>query len=111
MANKQETLDLIAAQAMGSCDVKVKKMFGEAALYLDDVMVALICDDRLFIKPTKAGHEILGDPELAPPYPGAKDHFLISEAQIEKQEWLCELLAVTKAELPAPKPKKPKKQA
>lgn len=108
MANKQETLDLIAAQAMGSGDVRVKKMFGEAALYLDDVLVAMICDDRLFVKPTKGGHELLGDPELAPPYPGAKDHFLISESQITDQEWLCELLAVTKAELPPPKPKKPK---
>lgn len=108
MANKQETLDLIAAQAVGSGDVRVKKMFGEAALYLDDVLVAMICDDRLFVKPTKAGHAMIGDPELAPPYPGAKDHFLISEAQIECQEWLCSLLAATKAELPPPKPKKPK---
>ena len=111
MANKQETLDLIAAQAMGSGDVRVKKMFGEAALYLDDVLVAMICDDRLFVKPTTAGHEMLGDPELAPPYPGAKDHFLLSDSLIANQDWLCELLAVTKAELPAPKPKKPKKQA
>lgn len=108
MANKQETLDLIAAQAMGSGDVRVKKMFGEAALYLDDVLVAMICDDRLFIKPTKAGHEMIGEPELAPPYPGAKDHFLVSQAQIEDQDWLCELLAATKTQLPAPKPKKSK---
>ena len=111
MANKQETLDLIAAQAMGSGDVRVKKMFGEAALYLDDVLVAMICDDRLFVKPTKAGHEMIGEPDLAAPYPGAKDHFCLSEKRIADQDWLCELLAITKAGLPAPKPKKPKKQA
>lgn len=108
MAKKQETLDNFVAQAAPCGEVRIKKMFGEAALYLADVLVALICDDRLFIKPTKAGHEILGDPELAPPYPGAKDHFLLSEKQIANQDWLCELLTATKAELPPPKPKKPK---
>ena len=30
----------------------VKKMFGEYALYLDGVVVAFVCDDTLFIKPT-----------------------------------------------------------
>lgn len=41
----------------------------------------------------------------APPYPGAKNSFLI-EDDIEDAEWLTELFVLTERELPAPKPKK-----
>ena len=54
MANRDETvahlLDLMA-QA-GVTGVTTRKMFGEHAVYLDGKVVALLCDDRLFIKPT-----------------------------------------------------------
>ncbi len=106
MANKQETLDLIAFHAAGAGNVRIKKMFGEAALYLDEVVVALICDDRLYLKPTEAGKEVLGEPELGPPYPGAKDHFVVPESAVTDSGNLVELLQVTKANLPSPKPKK-----
>lgn len=43
-----------------------------------------------------------------PAYPGAKPTFLIG-AQIDDSEWLSELVMITAAELPAPKPKKKKK--
>lgn len=109
MACRQETLDLIAFHATGAGDIRIAKMFGEAALYLDEVVVALICDDRLYLKPTDAGREVLGDPEMGPPYPGTKDHFVVPEAVITDSEKLAELLQATKAALPPPKPKKAKK--
>lgn len=109
MANRQETLDLIALHAAGAGDVRIKKMFGEAALYLDQVVVALICGDRLYLKPTEGGREVLGEPEMGPPYPGAKEHFVVPESVITDSEKLAELLQATKSALPAPKPKKPKK--
>ncbi|MCB0301471.1 MAG: competence protein TfoX, partial [Calditrichaeota bacterium] len=62
---------------------------------------------QLFIKPTTAGRDFIGDVVEAPPYPGAKMYFLI-EDQIENREWLNELIRVTVAELPEPKPKKKK---
>lgn len=108
MANRQETLDLIAFHAAGAGDVRIKKMFGEAALYLDEVVVALVCDDRLYLKPTDGGREVLGEPEMGPPYPGAKDHFVVPESVITDSEKLAELLQATKSALPVPKPKKPK---
>jgi hypothetical protein len=44
----------------------------------------------------------------APPYPGAKPHLLIEVDRWDDAEWLSELLRVTAAELPTPKPRKPK---
>ena len=44
-------------------------MFGEYALYIDEKVVALICDNQVFVKPTAAGLEVLGEVIEAPPYP------------------------------------------
>jgi hypothetical protein len=45
----------------------------------------------------------------APPYPGAKNSFLIRD-RFEDREWMSELVRVTAEELPDPKPKKEKKK-
>ncbi len=85
--------------------ITFRKMFGEYAVYNKGKVVALVCDDKLFVKPTEAGRAFIGDATEAPAYPGAKPSFLIEE-QIEDREWLCELIRITEKELPEPKPKK-----
>ena len=67
----------------------------------------LICDDKLFVKPTKAGREFIGDVVEAPPYPGAKPSFLI-EDKIEDKQWLSELVRISVEELPFQKTKNKK---
>jgi TfoX/Sxy family transcriptional regulator of competence genes len=79
-------------------------MFGEYAIYVGAKVVALLCDNALYVKPTNAGRRFIGTPLEAPPYPGAKASFLIGDA-IENREWLGELILLTHSELPAPKPK------
>jgi len=50
-----------------------KRMFGEYGLYCEGKLVALACDDQLFVKVTEAGRAWPGDAvELAPAYPSAK---------------------------------------
>jgi TfoX/Sxy family transcriptional regulator of competence genes len=65
-------------------------------------VVALICDDQLYVKPTEGGRVFIGDPLEAPPYPGAKPHFLVSD-RVDDREWLGALIAATALDLPAPK--------
>jgi hypothetical protein len=48
------------------------------------------------------------DVELAPPYPGAKDWFLIPEDKWEEAQWLTTLIRVTTPEVALPKKKKAK---
>jgi TfoX/Sxy family transcriptional regulator of competence genes len=55
MASKQGTVDFILEQIAAAGTVSAKKMFGEYALYCDGKMVALVCDDQLFVKITEAG--------------------------------------------------------
>ncbi len=79
-------------------------MFGEFALYVDAKVVALVCDDTLFVKPTAPGKALLDTTDEAPPYPGARPHFRITE-QLDDRELLQQLLVATANALPAPKPK------
>lgn len=109
MAQRLEFVEYVTEQVDDSCNLTHRMMFGGCTLYLDGKVVALICDDRLFIKPTRAGREFIGDVVEAPAYPGAKNSFLI-EDQIENRDWLTKLLTVTAAELPAPRPKKKRKK-
>ena len=78
-------------------------MFGEYALYCNNKVVALVCDNQLFVKQTAAGKKFIGKVKEAPAYPGAKMSFLI-EDKIDDREWLSELVRITESELPEPKP-------
>lgn len=80
-------------------------MFGEYGIYSDGILFGLICDNKLFIKPTKSGREFIGAVVESPPYPGAKPSFLI-EDKIEDGEWLSKLVRISIKELPEPKKKK-----
>lgn len=107
MASDQKFVDFIIDQIDYSERVTYKKMFGEYGLYFDDKLFALVCDNKLFIKPTLSGRVYIKDVVEAPPYPGAKNQFLIEE-QLEDRDWLKKLVSITIAELPEPKPKKKK---
>lgn len=109
MASDLEFVEFVVDQAEDAGVISYKKMFGEFALYCEGKVVALICDNKLFIKPTEAGKSFIGDVEMAPPYPGAKPSFLITD-QVEDKDWLSHLVKITERELPEPKPKKRKRR-
>ena len=111
MASKQSTVDFIVEQASSAGAVSAKKMFGEYALYCDGKLVALICDDQLFMKPTIGNRALIANVVEMPPYPSAKPCFLIAANHWDDAEWLAELIAVTARELPMPKAKKAKRRS
>ena len=104
MATDLEFVKFVAGQIDDACDVSYRNMFGEYVLYSRGKVVALICDNQLFVKPTDAGRSYIGRVVESPPYPGAKPAFLI-EDKIEDTEWLTQLIALTENALPKPKPK------
>lgn len=106
MATSQSTIDFLLDQLAEAGNMRARKMFGEYALYCNEKVVALVCDDRLFLKPTEAGKSFLKRTEEAPPYPGAKMYYLIEEDTWEDRDWFTDLIKITAEELPAPKRKK-----
>ena len=83
-----------------------RKMFGEYALYLGEKVVALVCDDTLFIKPTVGAQALLPGAEMAPAYKGGKPMIVGSE-YLDDPDLCAQVLRQVAADLPAPKPKKP----
>lgn len=109
MASRAATIEFILEQAAGAGSVTARKMFGEYGLYCDGCFVALVCDDRLYLKPTNAGLRFAGPLPEGPPYPGAKPHPMIDGERLEDREWLAELLRVTARALESPRPKPARK--
>src|SRR5215213_2513365 len=107
MATEKATVDFILDQ-LAPLPVRARAMFGEYGVYCDEKFVGLICDDTLFVKPTAVSDQYFTDADLAPPYPGAKDHYVVSGDHVEDTSWLQEVIARTTELLPLPK-KKPRK--
>ena len=109
MATSAATIEYLLDQMSGE-KVSARKMFGEYALYCEGRVVALVCDDTLFVKITEPGKEFVGEwYEESPAYPGAKPSMVIPEERTEDRDWLCELIRITTEHVPLPKPKKAKK--
>lgn len=107
MATSQSTIDFILDQLSSLSSVRTKKMFGEYALYCDEKVVALVCDNQLFVKITPVGKALLGARyEEGVAYPGARPSMLIGAEEIDDRERLCELIRLTADELPAARPKR-----
>ena len=84
--------------------LSAKPMFGEYALYMDDKILGLVCDNQLFLKITNAGRAVLGDDVVeAPAYPGSKPYFLVES--VEDTEFMNELIHKSWQELPFKKTK------
>lgn len=99
----------VCDQLRAAGGISARKMFGEYGLYRHGKMVALICDNQLFVKPTPEGETVLGTPTYGPPYPGAKPFFNVS-VLLDDPEWLVRLIEATDAALPPPKKKGEKRK-
>lgn len=111
MATSQDTVDFILDQLAGVPEMHARKMFGEYALYCGKKVVALVCDDTLFVKVTDAGKAFVGEKyEEGFAYPGAKASMKIDADMLEDHHWLAELITLTATALPLPKPKTKKKK-
>jgi TfoX/Sxy family transcriptional regulator of competence genes len=107
MASDREFVTFVCEQLGGAGEISSKRLFGEAAVYLQDKVIGLICDNQFFVKPTEAGRAKIGVPTEAPPFPGAHNWFLM--ADLDDPEFLADLVRTTAAALPQPAVKAKKK--
>lgn len=105
MSSSQKNVDFLVEQMSGAGSITSRKMFGEYAIYCDDKVVGLICDDQLFIKPTEKAKDFASGCEEQPPYPGAKPYILVPDERWDDSGWLSELTRITASQLPLPKKK------
>ena len=83
-----------------------RAMFGEYALYADGKVVALVCDNLLYVKVLAASQALERLCEKGEPYPGAKPHYVVEEGQLSTIENLPAILGDIAASISAKKPKR-----
>jgi TfoX/Sxy family transcriptional regulator of competence genes len=110
MATQKETVEFILSKLRHREGFSARAMFGEYALYADSKVVALICDDRLYVKIVPASAELEAACEQGQPYNGAKAHYIVDEGQLSTIDRLPLILFAVAASLPK-KQKSPKKKA
>ncbi len=101
MSTAQSTIDHLADILAPVGPIHALPMFGEYGLYCGVRLIGLVCDDRLYLKITDDTRD--ARLEQAPPYPGAKPHFLVDEEALEDPDALLPLVRATFAALPDPK--------
>jgi hypothetical protein len=110
MATKKETIEFILGKLRDRDRFSARAMFGEYALYADGKVVALVCDDLLFVKISPASSQLENRCEKGEPYPGAKPHYIVEEGQLSSIEILPSILAAIAASIPAKKKKARRKK-
>lgn len=109
MASQPSTFEHVLDQLSDIPGISAPKMFGEYGTYWGGKIVALVCDDQLFVKPTEPGRALVAGAIEAPPYPGARPSLLIDANRWDNTTWLVQLIRATADALPEPKPKQPKR--
>lgn len=104
MSSSADFVQYIVDQTAEAGRITARKMMGDYCLYCDGVVVGLICDNCLYIKPTDAGRELLCEVVMRRPYDGAKDYFLITD--VDNRDYLVAIVKTTVANLPVPKQKR-----
>jgi TfoX/Sxy family transcriptional regulator of competence genes len=93
MSTTKNFMEYVVDQLDSSPLVHTRAMFGEYALYYDETVVALICDNTVFLKINSGTEEILGDgytKGLA--YPTSKDFYVLDEDILEDKELFMKLM-------------------
>ncbi len=103
MATQRATVEFLLKRLNDPKAFTARAMFGEYALYADGKVVALICDDTLYVKILPQSSELAETCEQASPYPGAKPHYVVSEDQLSEAPRLATILKEIARVLPAKK--------
>lgn len=107
MASDPDFVDYVREQIGLGDRLTRRRMFGEYALYVDGKVVAFVCDNSLFVKPSPAVAELAPNLPGRPPYPGAKD-YPVADELLDDADALQALVLRTASLMPPPKPKKPR---
>lgn len=86
----------------------MRAMFGEYALYADGKVVALVCNDQLYVKILPESAELESICEKDEAYPGSKKFYVVEESQLSQLPNLPDILLNIAKSLPEKKVKKKK---
>ncbi len=107
MATTTDFIEYICEQIKDCGSIRYRKMFGEYMVYVNDKPILLVCDNTVYVKNLDCIREKMNkaSAELAAPYEGAKEHFILDTDNTT----LClEIIDILEKVTPVPVPKKKK---
>ncbi|HNW45652.1 MAG TPA: TfoX/Sxy family protein [Elusimicrobiales bacterium] len=110
MPTSQDTLDFLSDALALVPEITFRPMMGEYCVYSAGRIFGLVCDDTLFFKTTPATLSLFHDQKTRA-YPGSKHTCQANAEWLEDKEAMAEMVRLTLAQLPMPKPKRPAKDA
>lgn len=108
MASTVDYTEFIVSQLQDAGVITYKKLFGEYGLWRQGKFFGTVEDNQFYVKATRAGEALLPDAVPVAPHGGEPGMYLVEE--LEDREFLARLVLETCAELPEPKPRKPRKK-
>ena len=109
MATTPSFVEYLCEQIRASGAVRLKKMFGEYMVYVNDKPMFLVCDNTVFVKKHEVLADLMADASTGFPYEGAKEHHIVDP---DDAAFCLDIIALLEPVTPVPKrkPKKEKKQ-
>jgi TfoX/Sxy family transcriptional regulator of competence genes len=93
MSTTKDYVEYILDQTGRAENIRTRAMFGEYALYYNDVVVALICDNCVYVKINEYTTPLLdSNTKTGPAYPGSKDFHILDDDVLEDKELFLKLL-------------------
>ena len=80
-------------------DARMRPMFGEYVVYVDEKVIGQINESRLFIKITAFGEAFASELAKASPYPGAKAAFVVPPEKLADAAWLRDFVSGTRGQI------------
>ena len=94
-------------ECLAPLNATTRAMFGGYCVYVDDKEAGLVCDGRVFVKPSSADEILSGFADPAPAYPGAKDSWrLPASAHVDEPDRVVAIFRATADALPARRARK-----
>ena len=106
MSTQKETIEFILEKLKDKRRFSARAMFGEYALYAEGKVVALVCNDQLYVKVVPASKVLEKICDTDSPYPGAKPHYVVEESMLSTMDELPDILLEISKSLPAKKIRK-----
>lgn len=103
MASEQSVANEIVEAMSPAGEARSRKMFGEYAIYLNDRVVAFVCDNQLFVKITPGSTEIIREDTKGEAYPGSKPYYVVAPDYWQADSYLAELALAVARDVPPPK--------
>lgn len=103
MATGKDYAEYVMEQLSAAGPLRLRKMFGEYMLYLNEKPLVLLCDNTAYVKIVPATTALMGNAGRDHPYEGSREHYILDTDDIPTA---LKVLAALDEATPPPKPKK-----